>query len=121
MRPFPRPSILRRLPLRPFSLRCPPSPTHIARRAQSGFQYRGGQQRPQYHRFGRAKQLQYLWYNSPTFRYGAGAVGVGALGFVGYNLERVPVSGTGTHARVNGALGGRGPEAIPTSSINQAG
>ncbi|KAA6411744.1 MAG: Peptidase M48 [Lasallia pustulata] len=92
MRPFPRPSILRRLPLRPFSLRCPPSPTHIARRPQSGFQYRGGQQRPQYHRFGRAKQLQYLWYNSPTFRYGAGAVGVGALGFVGYNLERVPVT-----------------------------
>ena len=91
---FLRASVLPRLPLRLFSLRCPPSPTHIARRHQSGFQFPGGQQRPKYNRFSRAHQVQYLWYNSPAFRYGTGALGVGAVGFVGYNLERVPVSDT---------------------------
>ena len=48
---------------------------------------------PRYTRFGRAQQVYGLWQTSPGFRYGVGAVGLGAGGFYWYNLERVPISG----------------------------
>ena len=50
-------------------------------------------QRPRYQRFNNTRQLYNLWYTSPGFRYGVGAVGAGGGLFYYYNLERVPVSG----------------------------
>ncbi|KAI9815433.1 MAG: hypothetical protein M1827_002566 [Pycnora praestabilis] len=60
-------------------------------RAQSRMGYpRHG---PQYSRFNRANNLKALWYQSPTFRYGVGAVGLATGTVYVYNLEQVPVSG----------------------------
>ena len=52
-----------------------------------------GPQRPQYNRFGRAQTVQDLWFTSPIFRYGVGAVGLGGGVFYILNLEQVPVTG----------------------------
>ncbi|MCJ1478157.1 hypothetical protein MMC13_006833 [Lambiella insularis] len=49
--------------------------------------------RPQYNRFSRSQSIKYLWQTNMAFRYGAGAVGTGFVGFVGYNIETVPASG----------------------------
>ena len=54
---------------------------------------RRGPQRPQYNRFGRTQVVYDLWANSPNFRYGVGAVGLGAGAFYVFNLEKVPVTG----------------------------
>ena len=50
-------------------------------------------QQTKYNRFSRAQTIKYLWQNTKGFRYGVGAVGTGTVGFVGYNIETVPVSG----------------------------
>ena len=62
------------------------------RRSES--QWLGGpRQRPRYQRFSNAQRLYNLWYTSPNFRYGVGALGAGGGIFYYTNLERVPVSG----------------------------
>ena len=64
----------------------------IRQQPRYGFGGRPRQQ-PQYQRFSRTHSLRYLWQTSQGFRYGVGATGTATVGFVGYNLETVPVSG----------------------------
>ena len=78
---------------RPFNPSCPPLQKSIPR-AQHQSQYPfAGRERTQYRRFNRTQSIKYLWQSSPAFRYGVGASGVGTVGFIGYNIETVPVSG----------------------------
>lgn len=61
---------------------------------RSASQWPGGPgRRPRYQRFSNSQRLYNLWYTSPGFRYGVGALGVGGGIFYYTNLERVPVSG----------------------------
>ena len=79
-------------PRRPASFSLPPQQCRRFQiRNQSRYPYPRG--RPQYNRFSRAQNIKILWQNSPVFRYGVGATGAGMVGFVGYNIETVPVSG----------------------------
>ena len=71
--------------------RVPLLPTGFTRSASQ--RPRGTHQRPRYQRFSNAQRLYNLWYTSPGFRYGVGALGVGGGFFYYTNLERVPVSG----------------------------
>ena len=61
---------------------------------RSASQWPGGpRERPRYQRFSNTQRLYNLWYTSPGFRYGVGALGAGGGFFYYTNLERVPVSG----------------------------
>ena len=61
---------------------------------RSASQWPGGpRERPRYQRFSNTRRLYNLWYTSPGFRYGVGALGAGGGFFYYTNLERVPVSG----------------------------
>jgi metalloendopeptidase OMA1, mitochondrial len=51
--------------------------------------------KPSYNRFSRVEQAKYLWFNSPIFRYGVIAVGIGGSIFYFANIEEVPI----THRR----------------------
>ena len=78
---------------RPFNFSRPPLQARFPQtRHQSQFPF-PGRERAQYKRFNRAQSMKYLWQSSPAFRYGTGAAGAGAVGFIGYNIEKVPVSG----------------------------
>jgi len=78
---------------RPFNPFRPALRDHLAQaRHQSQFPF-AGRERTQYKRFSRTQSIKYLWQSSPAFRYGIGATGAGAVGFIGYNIETVPVSG----------------------------
>ena len=96
LRRGPIPSAMFHLPRRPATFspsllrHQPPRVRHQSRSPWPGNGYR---QQGQYNRFSRAQTIKLLWQNSPGFRYGVGAAGTGAVGFVGYNLETVPVSG----------------------------
>jgi len=87
------PSAMFHIPKRPVSI----LPGILRPRAQPvRFQSRSswpGRQQTQYNRFSRAHTIKHLWQHSKGFRYGVGAAGTGAVGFVGYNIETVPVSG----------------------------
>ena len=77
--PYSRPSpILHRLPARSASQWGPVGPRRPP---------------PRYNRFGRAEKVYNLWYQSPGFRYGLGAVSVGGGVFYVSNLETVPITG----------------------------
>ena len=95
LRTVPLPSAMFHLPKRPTSfsprlLRHQSSPVRY--QSRSPWPGSGYRQQNQYNRFSRAQTIKYLWQNSPGFRYGVGAAGTGVVGFVGYNIESVPVS-----------------------------
>lgn len=95
-RPRPSSSGLSNLRRRPATVFLRPSqPPPLQARFESRYPYPGGRPQPksQYNRFSRPQSIKYLWQTSQAFRYGVGAAGTGAVGFIGYNMENVPVSG----------------------------
>ncbi|KAL9104334.1 MAG: hypothetical protein Q9163_000725 [Psora crenata] len=97
------PPLLRRLgPLTAFPNKCALTPTptcfsfpqRLSARSASQWGPRGPRRPdPRYNRFGRPGKLYSLWYTSPGFRYGLGAVGIGGGAFYIANLDRVPITG----------------------------
>jgi len=75
----------------PSALRHRASP--VRHQSRSPWPGKGYRQQGQYNRFSRVQTIKYLWQHSTGFRYGVGAAGTGVVGFVGYNIETVPVSG----------------------------
>ena len=75
------------------SYSCHTLPSGTQRRAVSQWGPVGPRRTPRYNRFNRAQRLYSLWYTSPAFRYGIGAIGVAGGSFYYMNLERVPISG----------------------------
>ncbi|MCJ1438896.1 hypothetical protein MMC27_008286 [Xylographa pallens] len=78
---------------RPLDPSRPPLQNNILQARHQSQNPFAGRERTQYKRFNRTQSIRYLWQSSPAFRYGIGASGVGTVGFIGYNIETVPVSG----------------------------